>query len=95
MGFIFRKELACFSLLLLVLFLLETSTASADNHVSATFTTTFKANAGPASKVGVDHVESINGGIGRDKIDHEDAGDAVFGDEKRKVFTGPNPLHNL
>ncbi|KAG6629808.1 hypothetical protein CIPAW_14G110800, partial [Carya illinoinensis] len=76
-------ELACFSLLLLVLFLflLQISTSSAADHVSATFAT-FK--------------ESINGSIGSRDKDHEDAGDHahVFGDEKRKVFTGPNPLHN-
>ncbi|KAG7947780.1 hypothetical protein I3843_14G111500 [Carya illinoinensis] len=98
MGLIFRKELACFSLLLLVLFLflLQISTSSAADHVSATFAT-FKAKAGSAaSKVSSIDVESINGSIGSRDKDHEDAGDHahVFGDEKRKVFTGPNPLHN-
>ncbi|KAK6235501.1 hypothetical protein QUC31_019236 [Theobroma cacao] len=38
-------------------------------------------------------LESSHGGFQGDAHRAKD-GDEVFGDEKRKVHTGPNPLHN-
>ncbi|MBA0708407.1 hypothetical protein Golax_023535 [Gossypium laxum] len=38
-------------------------------------------------------VESHGGLEANDDDDHGDEGED-FGDEKRKVYTGPNPLHN-
>ncbi|KAG6682551.1 hypothetical protein I3842_13G148500 [Carya illinoinensis] len=79
-----RKELTCFSILLLVLLLLKIS-SSVDG--SATFGT-FKT--GSASKL---RNEKSKGAFGRDKDEDGDQSH-VFGDEKRRVYTGPNPLHN-
>ncbi|KAL4611459.1 hypothetical protein ACB092_08G124900 [Castanea dentata] len=77
-----KKGFACFSLLLLILLLLEIS-SSADG--SATFGTFKTGSASELSNA------KHKGGFGGDK---DKGGDAVFGDEKRKVYTGPNPLHN-
>lgn len=78
-----RKEFACFSLLLLVLILLETSSSADGSATSGTF------KPGSASELSKAKYNGVFGG------DHKDEdGDAVFGDEKRKVYTGPNPLHN-
>ncbi|MBA0644954.1 hypothetical protein Gotri_011989 [Gossypium trilobum] len=38
-------------------------------------------------------VKSHGGFEANDDDDHGDEGED-FGDEKRKVYTGPNPLHN-
>lgn len=81
-----RKEFACFSILLLLLLLLQTTSSSADG--SARYGT-FKT--GSSSSKLTSDVKS-NGSFGGDD-DHKDD-HAVFGDEKRKVYTGPNPLHN-
>ncbi|KAF2291947.1 hypothetical protein GH714_042289 [Hevea brasiliensis] len=41
------------------------------------------------------HPVESHGGHGGDNKDHEDADDPVgLSDEKRKIYTGPNPLHN-
>ncbi|KAB1215563.1 hypothetical protein CJ030_MR4G017903 [Morella rubra] len=78
-----RKELVCLSLLLLVLLLLETP-SSADG--AAAFGT-FKTGSPPSTSSNA----KPNGAFGRHK---DEDGDVVFGDDKRKVYTGPNPLHN-
>ncbi|KAI3419074.1 uncharacterized protein J3R85_013415 [Psidium guajava] len=78
------KELACFSLLFLLLLLLETS-VTVDG--SARFAT-FKTKPGPS---GLSPVKPDNASFRGAR--HEE-GDGPFGDEKRRVYTGPNPLHN-
>ncbi|KAL6336461.1 hypothetical protein AAG906_018416 [Vitis piasezkii] len=73
-----RKELACLSLLLLMLLQLESSCfAEGYGRFSR-----FKVWLNPAKPRGV-----FKGNAGKD-------GDDVFAAEKRRVYTGPNPLHN-
>lgn len=78
-----RKEFLWFSILLLVLVLALLRASSVDG--SATYRT-FKTGS-PSEPTG----GKPRGRFGADK--NEDGG-PVFGDEKRKVYTGPNPLHN-
>ena len=84
-----RKKFSCFYLLLLLLLLLlfqlESSTSTLD-HGSGRHGS-FKPV--PASSQQFRPVQS-HGGF--EAGNHDD--DEVFGDEKRKVHTGPNPLHN-
>ncbi|KAK9273003.1 hypothetical protein L1049_017810 [Liquidambar formosana] len=79
-----RKEFACFSLLLLLLMLLllKTSSFSDGSARFGTFKTGYGSELSP--------VESNGGSRGNGDED----GDAVLVDEKRKIHTGPNPLHN-
>ncbi|XWS71230.1 hypothetical protein CRYUN_Cryun03dG0121000 [Craigia yunnanensis] len=90
-----RKMFTCFYLLLLLLLLLlfqlESSTSTLD-HGSARHGS-FKPV--PASSQQFRHVQS-HGGFEAGNHDHKvkDGDDEVFGDDKRKVHTGPNPLHN-
>lgn len=77
------KGLACFSLLLLMLLQLQITTTTpccAANKFSR-----FKSEAAAAA------ASSING---RFKGKELQDGDEIFGADKRKVNTGPNPLHN-
>ncbi|XWS52590.1 hypothetical protein CRYUN_Cryun11dG0084000 [Craigia yunnanensis] len=88
------KKFTCFYLLLLLLFQLESST-STHNHGSARHGS-FKPVS--ASSQQFRPVQS-HGGFEAGNQDHkvkdgDDDDDEVFGDEKRKVYTGPNPLHN-
>ncbi|KAE8037302.1 hypothetical protein FH972_009902 [Carpinus fangiana] len=77
-----RKEFACFSILLLLLLLLQTSSSADGSARYGTFKTgSVKSNGG------------FGGGDHKDEDGH-DHDPAVFGDDKRKVYTGPNPLHN-
>nr|TKS01825.1 hypothetical protein D5086_0000169320 [Populus alba] len=80
-----RKELACLALLFLILLLLETSSAHDRSARHGSFKTTGSSTqlTGP--------VKSHGGGL---RGDRDKEGDATLGDEKRKVYTGPNPLHN-
>lgn len=76
-----RKEFACFSILLLLLLLLQTSSSADGSARYGAFKTgSVKSNG------------SFGGGDHKDEDGHHDQ--AVFGDDKRKVYTGPNPLHN-
>ena len=78
---------ACFSLLLLVfLFLFNFKTSSAADG-SAKFQS-FKS--GSMSKI---DPAQHRGGF-REQNSGKESSEAVLGDEKRKIYTGPNPLHN-
>lgn len=77
-----KTELACLSLLLLMLLQLETACFAAGYGKFSSFKGTLGSVPSP--------VKSQSGFKGNaDKV-----GDEVFGVEKRKVYTGPNPLHN-
>lgn len=81
--FCFKKEFAFFSfLLLLLIFLLMKTTILASANGSARFGSFRSLKSAP--------MESTNGGCKGNKDD----GDAAFDDDKRKIHTGPNPLHN-
>ncbi|XVF69535.1 hypothetical protein PTKIN_Ptkin11bG0089700 [Pterospermum kingtungense] len=88
------KKFTCFYLLLLLLFQLESST-SAHDHGSASRHGSFKPVS--ASSQQIRPVES-HGGFAAGNHNHRgkdgDDDHGVYGDEKRKVHTGPNPLHN-
>ncbi|GKU93479.1 hypothetical protein SLEP1_g7071 [Rubroshorea leprosula] len=86
-----RKKVACFSLLLLVLLLLIEASESAARGSSARHGS-FKTGNSAASHE-FSPIES-NGVKGFERDHKGEDGDAVFGDEKRKIHTGPNPLHN-
>lgn len=81
------KGLACFSLLLLMLLHLQITTpCCAANKFSR-----FKSEAAAAASSNSDKsTTSINGRFKGKELD----GDEIFGADKRKVNTGPNPLHN-
>ncbi|XVF07085.1 hypothetical protein REPUB_Repub06bG0107100 [Reevesia pubescens] len=81
-----RRGLACLSLLLLLLLQFETPCNAAPNGKL----NRFKAGSG-AGWLSTPHFKSQGGfkgsNTGKD-------GEDIFGTEKRKVYTGPNPLHN-
>lgn len=77
-----KTELACLSLLLLMLLQFETACFAEGYEKFGRF------KGGSGSVLGP--VKAQSGFKGNaDKHDDE-----VFGVEKRKVYTGPNPLHN-
>lgn len=77
-------SLACFFwLLLLVLFLFQISFAADEYSKSQSFRTGSATNLNPFQAKGSSKENS-----------GEDDSEAVLGDEKRKINTGPNPLHN-
>ncbi|KAE8704381.1 Aldolase superfamily protein [Hibiscus syriacus] len=78
---ILRRRLACMSLLLLMLLQFQTRCSAGLYDELDRFKPI--SGAGLSPKVG--ELEGSNTG--------ED-GDDIFGAEKRKVYTGPNPLHN-
>ncbi|KAG6792963.1 hypothetical protein POTOM_002130 [Populus tomentosa] len=82
-----RKELACLAVIFFILVLLETS--SLPDRYSARYGSS--KNTGSTSQLMMGPVKSHGGGLRGDK---DEGGDATLGDEKRKIFTGPNPLHN-
>ena len=75
--------LASFSILLLVLFLFQSSLTGDESAELQSFQT------GSLSKLSPIQAK---GGVRRNK--GEGRSEAVLGDEKRKIYTGPNPLHN-
>lgn len=77
-----RKQLSGISLFLLLALLLRLEAAASDE--SARFGSS-KARPSPASVSGLSHLCRSNGTA---------SASAVFGDLKRRVYTGPNPLHN-
>ncbi|GLT41796.1 hypothetical protein SLA2020_158380 [Shorea laevis] len=85
-----RKKVACVSLLLLVLLLLEASD-SAVYGSSASHESFKTGNSAASHDFSPVESNSTGGSEGHHKVED---GDAVFGDEKRKIHTGPNPLHN-
>lgn len=73
---------ACFSILLLILFLFKISSSTANGYAkSQSFRTQPLSNLSPFK------------GKSRQNTGDGD-GEAVLGDEKRIIYTGPNPLHN-
>ncbi|KAK3443652.1 hypothetical protein EUGRSUZ_B03753 [Eucalyptus grandis] len=78
------KEFACFSLLFLLLLLLEASITVDGSARFASFRT-------KPSPSGLSPVMPDNASFGGARYGE---GDGPFGDEKRRVYTGPNPLHN-
>ncbi|KAL9404801.1 hypothetical protein Peur_001773 [Populus x canadensis] len=81
-----RKELACLAVIFFILLLLETSSLP---DRSARYGSS--KNTGSSTSQLMGPVKSHGGGLRGDK---DEGGDATLGDEKRKIFTGPNPLHN-
>ncbi|KAI4305900.1 hypothetical protein L6164_029231 [Bauhinia variegata] len=76
--------LACFSLLLLVLFLFKTSSAADGSAKFQSFKSGSMSNFSSAgAKQGFRPYQGKDG-----------TSDEVLNDEKRKIYTGPNPLHN-
>uniref|UniRef100_A0A6N2LXG3 Uncharacterized protein n=1 Tax=Salix viminalis TaxID=40686 RepID=A0A6N2LXG3_SALVM len=80
-----RKELACVAVLFFILLLVETSSLP---YRSARYGSS--KNKGSTAQL-MGPVKSRGGGLRGDK---DEGGDATLGDEKRKIYTGPNPLHN-
>lgn len=77
----------CFLLLLLLLLLLEMNPCSADGNTKFP-----RGKKGFHSTLNAAKIhENGSKGMGTGK---EFSGDEVFGAEKRRVYTGPNPLHN-
>ncbi|KAH7844425.1 hypothetical protein Vadar_027858 [Vaccinium darrowii] len=81
-----RSELACLSLLLLMMLIeLEITTPClADNKFSK-----FKGRS-QSDLNSLKHQKDFKGKEHKNGVQFDD----VFGAEKRKVYTGPNPLHN-
>nr|DAD42891.1 TPA_asm: hypothetical protein HUJ06_001121 [Nelumbo nucifera] len=78
-----RKEVACLFLLLLMLLQLETP-CSADGYGRFG-----RFRGGSASKLSAFQSKGIP-----ERREGDKDGDEVFGVDKRKIYTGPNPLHN-
>ncbi|PKI77217.1 hypothetical protein CRG98_002427 [Punica granatum] len=78
-----RKELSFCSLLLLLVLLLLLRASSSDG--SARFGSVKTASPSSPSASDLSPLSTSNG---------SSSSSAVFGDVKRKVYTGPNPLHN-
>ncbi|KAL6988048.1 hypothetical protein U1Q18_013795 [Sarracenia purpurea var. burkii] len=84
-----RKELACLSLLLLILIELLTPCFGDGNNKEFS---RFKGGVGSDQR---NSQKGFKGNSGNKKHSNGDGDDDdVFGGEKRKVYTGPNPLHN-
>ena len=79
-----RKELACLSLLLLLMLLQLQSSCFAEGYGRFSG---FKVGSGSGS-------ELKPSGAFKGNPDKDKDGDEVFAAEKRRVYTGPNPLHN-
>lgn len=77
-----RREIACLSLLLLMILPLETPCLAAGSGRLNRFKGGSGFQVNPVKPHG-----SITGNAEKDA-------DAIFGADKRKVYTGPNPLHN-
>lgn len=80
------RNLACLSLLLLILFQLEATKSSAEDHHGKF--SSFKVGSVPSTEAARAH-KNFRGNADKDSADDE-----IFGGDKRKVYTGPNPLHN-
>ena len=91
------KKFTCFYLLLLLLLLLlfqlESSTSTHD-HGSARHGSFKPVSASSQQFRPVQSHGGFEPGSHAHKVKDGDYDDEVFGDEKRKVHTGPNPLHN-
>ncbi|CAK9188536.1 unnamed protein product [Ilex paraguariensis] len=79
-----RKEMACLFLLLLMLLKLGNSPCFADGYGRFS-----RSKGGSGSDLSP--LKTHNGLKGKGNK-HED--DDIFGGDKRRVYTGPNPLHN-
>ncbi|KAK7300259.1 hypothetical protein RJT34_11100 [Clitoria ternatea] len=79
------RLMSCFLVLLLILFLFEISFAATDEQSKfQNFRSGSVSNLSPfQDKRGPAQNKGEDG-----------SGEAVLGDEKRKIYTGPNPLHN-
>ncbi|XWS73630.1 hypothetical protein CRYUN_Cryun02cG0145100 [Craigia yunnanensis] len=89
------KKFSCFYvllLLLLLLFQLESSTSTHD-HGSARHGSFKPVSASSQQFMPVQSHGSFEAG-NHEHHKVKDGDDEVFGNEKRKVHTGPNPLHN-
>ncbi|GMN53147.1 hypothetical protein TIFTF001_022291 [Ficus carica] len=88
MGISRKRELACLSLLLLLMLLLhlESNACFAEGYIGKS-TGRFRRSAISSKSHELSRVKS------QTQVGFKD-GDEVFGVEKRKVYTGPNPLHN-
>ncbi|OAY40195.1 hypothetical protein MANES_09G003300v8 [Manihot esculenta] len=88
----FRRKLACLYLLLLIMSQLETPCSA----VGYGKFSRFKGRSASASASDHHHhhlsLENSNG-VFKGKNSNKDP-DEIFGAEKRKIYTGPNPLHN-
>ncbi|OIW15489.1 hypothetical protein TanjilG_32893 [Lupinus angustifolius] len=82
MGFLF------ISLFLIMLLLLSTTTSSTTAEKARRFDRFKGGSSSSELKSSEFHV-----GVQGNKAD-KNIGDQVFGADKRKVYTGPNPLHN-
>ncbi|KAL3715686.1 hypothetical protein ACJRO7_007426 [Eucalyptus globulus] len=83
-----KRKLACLSLLLLMLLHLE-ARCYADRHGRA-----FPRIRGESSSSNRLNSKARFHGSSRGDAQKRDGGDQAFGEEKRRVYTGPNPLHN-
>ncbi|XP_052173701.1 uncharacterized protein LOC127789011 [Diospyros lotus] len=87
MGMMMRKELACLSLILLMLIELELSSPCfAEGYYNR-----FKGGTGGGGGGSSAASPKPQKGFKRSNGDQDDD---LFGADKRKVYTGPNPLHN-
>ena len=84
---VLRRELAClYLLLLLIMSPLETPCYAVGYGKFSSF------RGGSSSELKNNPAKSNN--IGGLKGNADKEGNEIFGAEKRKVYTGPNPLHN-
>ncbi|XVE59931.1 hypothetical protein DITRI_Ditri05aG0085800 [Diplodiscus trichospermus] len=95
------KKFSCFYLLILLLLLLLFHEYCSTSAPTSTHDQPGSARHGsfkPVSSASSQRFRPVqsHGDFEAGNQDHKvkDGDDEVFGDEKRKVYTGPNPLHN-
>ncbi|KAF5201760.1 hypothetical protein FRX31_008672 [Thalictrum thalictroides] len=85
-----RQEIVCLFLMILMLVLhLEECSCIGDNSASR-----FARLRGGYGSKNIPIKSRTRSGFGRRNGDQKDISDDVFDDDKRKIHTGPNPLHN-
>lgn len=87
---VLRRELACLSLLLLLLLSVMSQLETPCHAVGYGKFSGVKGGSGSELK----NNPAMSDSIGGLKRNANKDGNEIFGAEKRKVYTGPNPLHN-
>ncbi|KAJ6921419.1 hypothetical protein NC652_015353 [Populus alba x Populus x berolinensis] len=87
---VLRRELACLSLLLLLLLLIMSLLETPCYAVGYGKFSSVKGG----SRSELRNNPAMSNGVGGHKRNANKDGNEIFGGDKRKVYTGPNPLHN-
>lgn len=94
MGLRKQQQLACLSLLLLIILIFKTPTFAVGYGRFNKFRTGFSSpSSSEVNNHGKQQQQQPKNGH-KSLSSSENYGDDIFGGDKRKIHTGPNPLHN-